>query len=278
MEIEFNHKIVMERKFKDKIDWFSNNYQYEIGGFIIGEITKERILLQDLILPEQQVSSGNIKFEAKNLVKMRKKHGDICLKILGEWHSHNTMGAFWSKTDEDDFINPFSEGRDLSIFIVSSEGKHLIRIELKKPINISINEIPYYVRQSNEIETDCLKDIKENVKERTYTSSYEDFGYLDKQTTIYPPSRKQFKKEINGHILFNNNRIDLINLSWFVGNNLYDEYKQFNPYLRNERTELNNYTLSFEFKNKEQAIKYIKEIRNSLIMAFEEEEDIMGVF
>ena len=83
--VEVNIKVVMERQFKDKIDWLSKNYDKEIAGFITGEIDGEEIVLEDLIIPEQEVGSAHVDIEGKSQVKLRKEFGNKCKKIIGEW-------------------------------------------------------------------------------------------------------------------------------------------------------------------------------------------------
>ncbi len=95
----------------------------EVAGFLTGEIVNGIITLDGLIIPEQKVSGGDVEFEADDLLKLRTSMTDAEWKrVLGHWHSHNSMGCFWSPTD-DELIKQFSKGRKKSIFIVSSTRK-----------------------------------------------------------------------------------------------------------------------------------------------------------
>ena len=99
-------KVTMSQVFFDKINWFVNNYEKEISGWIEGTVDEEGFYLKDLLIPHQDVTSGSVDTEPVDLVKLRKEYKTRCQNIIGHYHSHNTMNAFWSATDET-FIQEF---------------------------------------------------------------------------------------------------------------------------------------------------------------------------
>ena len=138
-------KIEIEKEVEDRINWFTHNYKEEISGWLVGEMTPDLISVKEIIFPYQEVGGASVDTTPQALIKLRKEYGDKCLKIIGHWHSHNTMKSFWSSID-DTFINEYMQQREKGLFIVSSktDGSR-VRLELRKPINISLDELDYKV-------------------------------------------------------------------------------------------------------------------------------------
>lgn len=277
-EIEFDVNIVMKKTFKDKIDWLSSNYDKEIAGFIFGEIKEDGIYLEDLLIPEQEAGGGSVTLQGKELVKLRKEYGDKCKKILGEWHSHNSMGAFWSSTDEDDFIKPFAKPRKVTLFIVSSEGKHLIRMEIRKPFFMSLDKLPYVVEEEedNKLKKLLEKEIKKKVTEEVVTQSsvmggYSGYGRTYGSSSGFPlftkfkNNEKEAKQKLSGMWKFynNGNILEIAELTEEQAGSLEENFKDLEPIIRGG--EYYDYIVEFRFKNKEEAIDGMKEIRTFLI-------------
>lgn len=193
-EVSAQVEIVLKKKFKDKIDYLSTYYNKEIGGFFTGEINKKegRIIIDDLLIPKQEVGCAHVDFCPKDLVGMRKEYGDKCIRILGEWHSHCGMGTFWSSTDDEEMNKKFSEARDISIFMVSSKGEHKIQMIIKNPFNITLDNLPYSIEVDTDIENEMKKEIESKITETTYASK----GYNYTTIEEYDFNEKKLKKEI----------------------------------------------------------------------------------
>jgi len=165
-------EIKIHRKVRDTFEWFISNYDQEVNGWLIGEFKEDCIEIEDIIFPHQEVSGGSAETEGKNLARLRKEYGDKCTKIVGHWHSHNTMGAFWSQTD-DEFIDQHMSTREKCIFIVSGRDRHLVRLEVRKPFKISLNDLPFKVVYNNEgLDEELQKVLKEKIGERKVETSY----------------------------------------------------------------------------------------------------------
>jgi len=154
--------VFMSFTFKNKIDWLSKNYDKEIGGFILGVINTDGVFMEDLLIPKQEVSSASVDFDKKDLIDMRVNNEEKCQRIIGEWHSHNDMEAYWSATDEE-LISQFCEGRDISMFIVSNINKHIIRLEMRNPIKLSLNKLSFAV-YGNPIDEEMKKELEDKIK------------------------------------------------------------------------------------------------------------------
>jgi len=156
--MKMNIKINITPLLLTKLNMLSSNYDVEIGGYITGEIKDGEIYLYNLLIPKQTISKASVEIDSQGQLDLRNRYGDEVKKIVCHWHSHNSMGAFFSSIDEEDMKNVM-EYRDFFIFIVSSRGEHIIRLYLKNPINFNTDDIllePYDIE---------LIKLKEEVEE-----------------------------------------------------------------------------------------------------------------
>lgn len=298
-EVECNIEIVFTKKFKEMMDYFSLNYDKEIAGFIIGEIKDGKIRAEELIFPEQKADSGSVDFSGASLVKLRQTEGDKCLKIIGEWHSHNTMGCFWSSTDVKEFIEPFSRTRDISLFIVSSKGDDLVRIEMNKPFKMSIDKVSYYVEYGKELEEECKKIIEDKVTVSSNVSygrtAWEDWNNWDKdedeQTVLVESDEdvletlrgnleKFCKDKVKAHFTFEDEKtIKIRNISWDIADSLSVAYQNIRNRIEfGDDKNKNECNLYIEFENRGEALSHIKFIKNWLKEAFMEEAEYRAYY
>ncbi len=164
MEVEQTFKIIISKDLNERLDWLVNNYAEEIGAWLVGEVRDGNIYIEDFLVPEQEVTKASVDTDTASLIKLRKEHGDKCLKIIGHWHSHNTMSSYWSSTDET-FIEEFMGPRDFAIFMVSSvRDGHRVRLETKKPIKLKFDECDFEVEYGEKLGKEMEKIIKEKVK------------------------------------------------------------------------------------------------------------------
>jgi hypothetical protein len=161
--------IVMSRELKEKLDYLNTNYPKEVAGYITGKFDRNQIYLKDLLVPEQEVGYSCVDIFGKSTPKVRKEYGDKCKEIICKWHSHHNMGAFWSGSggDEDD-ITQWMGPRDAFLFMVSGKGNHRIRLEMRKPFFLSLDNLPYEVEWNEKIVAEMEKVIKTKLKEPEY--------------------------------------------------------------------------------------------------------------
>ena len=273
-------KVVMKDLFYEKINWFIQNYDMEIGAFIEGKITEDEIILSDLLIPEQEADKGGIEIEGSHLVKLRKEYKNRCKNIIGEWHSHNDMRAFWSATDEE-FIKAFAERKEISVYVVSSKNDgHLVRVEVRNPFFISIDNVGYKVDQKeSKIGKLLQKEIDKKIKEptRTYTSTAKPSFFSIPNMPSKKGKNKEINKQLNQMIKYFNNTkmVEVYNLSWYWSESLKEHFKPFFPRIKQENQE--DFMMEFEFSNKSNAIKGMKEIREYLFGLLLEEDDLKNV-
>lgn len=128
-----------------KLNILSSEYNVEVGGYLTGEIRKGEIYLDGLLIPNQLISSVTVSIHTNNQVELFRKYGKKCKRIIGHWHSHHSMGCGWSQVDERNMSN-IMEYHDLFIFIVSSMGNHKVKMCMKKPFTLEIDDCDLHLR------------------------------------------------------------------------------------------------------------------------------------
>lgn len=289
-EVKFDFKIEIKKEVEDKINWLTKNYSDEIAAFLTGEIKDNTLLIDGLLFYHQDVSSGSVEVEPKNLVKLRKEYGNECIRIIGHWHSHNTMGAFWSHTDHT-FINQYSKTKEICLFLVSSaNSKHRIMLTLNKPFQIRLDNLNYEVPfEDVKLETDLRKVIAEKVTKRPLVQNNWSYGgegingWQDSDTQVNgdlnswedPPKnfneleqKETIQERVREAICYNHKeRLVIVKtLSTMEAEILAEETKAHNPQMKRNGVE---YDILYHVESKRKAITLIKELREHLTESFE---------
>ena len=275
-EVEYAIKIRIKKDVEDKIRWFTHNYKEEISAYLTGEIKGGEVIIDGMLFPHQDVTSGSVDTEGKNLVKMRKEYGDECLRIIGHWHSHNTMGAFWSGTD-DEFIKSYSLTKEICVFFVSStKSRHRVKLVMNKPFEISLDNLDYEIIWNNQkFEKNLRKIIDEKVTKKVYeTDGWEDYkGGLDtaensglESNFVKNYSKVRIKEAIKYSAETGNIYVKNLNLGEAEG--LCTNSKGYNPEVIRDG---GLYEVLYKTNNKQKAIELIREIKLYLEEMFEEE-------
>lgn len=265
-----NVKLVMSKKLKEKLDYLSTDYtKSEIGGFITysdisetdGEVT---IVLDDLLIPPQEAKSSEVDIDGVGQIELRKEYGDRCLKIIGHWHSHHTMGTFFSGTDED-MMKSYAENKTFCLFIVSSKGKHLIRLVLKnKPFEIKIDNVEYEVLSDGTIAQEMEDEIKKKVKEPVVTTT------TTITTKFHSNSSqvKQVKKEIEGRVRYyqhQNHKVKVERIFKYYADLIGEEFKILNPIASKSPQLDNHYDVIVELGDKNKAKEFMVDVKAFLL-------------
>lgn len=262
MEIETEPKIILRQSLKEKLDWFSWYYEQEIGGFLTGEIKDGVIILDDVLIPHQEANGGMVNIDGKGQIALRKEFGDKCERILGEWHSHHSLGCFWSGDDEK-VIEDFSKPRDTTLFIVSSKGEHLVRIEVTKPFKVSINKVNYFVEK--DLNSELAKQLTELINTKVTKKEYETESFDWKKRD------KEEKKRTKMEYIKKHKCIEIYNASEYIKDSLINAYDEHKPKVVTEQIG-DMYTILFYMRSKKQAKRLAKELID-YIKEMEEKED-----
>ena len=270
-------KIEIDKRVDEIINWFANNYEQEISGWLVGGFEKDTIRITEILFPYQEVGGASVDTDAKALIKLRKEYGDKCLKIIGHFHSHNTMGNFWSGTD-DEFISQYMEQRDKAIFLVSSKKNgHRLRLEVRNPISFTMDECDYDVVYDDELgeELQAIIDEKVTVVKPVVTvkggydygyGGYGVYGGLQKGDEIIDMEDEEERANLSGlddidrMIDFNtkDNSVTIRGLSHIQYGQLEDLGKH------TSRMDGGQWSMHFKMRKKKKAMKLIQEVRDFL--------------
>lgn len=185
----------------------------EIGGLmVIDEPTKGGLVVEDIILPEQEVGSASFKMIPKgDWLKELVKSGKM-EKVKGWWHSHRHMGTFYSGTDDDTLEDKWNGESPLTShyavgLVVSLPSSVKAWISYYKPIAMKKAELPVkilYPKPDESIQKQCEAEVKERVKDM--------YSKWNKDTSIRPTAAKSGKvvwsDKDNGKRNFNLDGID----------------------------------------------------------------------
>ena len=119
IEVKYNFKVSITEDVLRKIEVITSDFKEEFSGFLIGKINHSSIEINDIIFPKQTIGATSVDIDAKDVLELRK---DKRWKdLLGMWHSHVSMGTFWSSGEGDEsHIKFLSQEKECSLFIVSS--------------------------------------------------------------------------------------------------------------------------------------------------------------
>jgi len=112
-----------------KIALVMDSVNFEFGGYLIGDIDYDKhiITIEDIYIPKQKVSGAECVFDNNEEAKIINKYSE---KYLGIFHSHNTMGSFFSITDKNVIQEAliFDDTRFVSI-VFSNDIKQFVSTE-----------------------------------------------------------------------------------------------------------------------------------------------------
>jgi len=159
-------KVNVSGKLMHKMNILSSEFRVEVGGYLTGKIVNGELFLDDVLIPNQRISSTSDIISPEHQIALRKQHGDKVKNIVGHWHSHHNMGAFWSATD-----TALHEGimqyKEYFVFIVSSNGQHLAKVCVKKPLSIERDRVGIHMPEFDAIRA----GMKELMSDNSFSSS-----------------------------------------------------------------------------------------------------------
>jgi hypothetical protein len=122
-----------------------HQFKSEIGGqLVVVENEDGDFILKCPVILKQTVSSGNCEMEEEALAvhysKMVGQYGDKIRHCW--WHSHHTMGAFWSGTDDATILEDRTHDFSVSL-VVNLKQEYKLRVQFFYPFeheeNVTLN-------------------------------------------------------------------------------------------------------------------------------------------
>ncbi len=174
-------KIILAEEPAKQIQWFTKNWDKEIGALGIGKLTKGNIIVEKLVFPNQTVNGAHVHFKPSDWEPITKELSMEELgKIIFYWHKHPSGMPGASSTDEEDtfdaFMAPEAERRVFGFLqtapktMNSSEYEFEARICLAKPVRMWTTDVDLVLEIPPE--DDPMKAICEKIIEDRVTIGY----------------------------------------------------------------------------------------------------------
>ena len=181
----------------------------EIGGQMVVVVDDEGdFILENPVILKQEVSGGNCEMEAEALAvhysKMAGKYSDDVRHCW--WHSHHTMGAFWSGTDNSTILENKSKDFTVSL-VVNLKQEYKLRVQFFYPFKHEENVTLNFLEELDAKRNDKLdKEVEELcTKEATAVTTYTNYKPNDKingygqQATLWS---KQDQDEVDDYNMY----------------------------------------------------------------------------
>ena len=159
----------------------------EIGGMSV--VTQDKDgdwWIEDPQIMNQEIASTTCDLDKEDLAKyytqMAVKYKDTNFRFCW-WHSHHTMGAFWSGTDLSS-IDEYGEGEsDLSFaLVVNLKEEYKCRISVWKPLEVHQDvELEIVGKEDVEIPLEIVTEVKAKCRTRSLSSYQTGYSKLPPQ-------------------------------------------------------------------------------------------------
>ena len=174
-ELNKDKKFWIDPDVFDKIIAFAESayrqFKTEIGGqLIIREDKDGDFILEDPVILKQTVAGANCELDEEALAvhysKMAGKHGDNIRHCW--WHSHHTMGAFWSGTDTSTIES--NESKDFTVsLVVNLKKEYKLRVQFFYPFEHHEDVDLNFLSHESIVDKELDSQVKELCSKETYT-------------------------------------------------------------------------------------------------------------
>jgi hypothetical protein len=187
----------IEKRAWDKIIGYAecayDTHKSEIGGMAVVVRDKDDDWeIKHPVILKQEISSGNCELDKDALAdyytRAAKKIGKKADFRFCWWHSHHTMGAFWSSTDLK-AIDEFNEGDFSFALVVNLKEEYKFRVSVWQPFEMHSDE-ELEILGRKRITKTIAKDVEKHCTKETLYSWHRNKKPLkksDKQTDLQLP-------------------------------------------------------------------------------------------
>ena len=157
-----------------------DEYKTEIGGMaLIYKSKKGDWIVDRPCIIKQEVSSTNTALDKNELAKyytkehmfMEKNHKDVEYRFLW-WHSHHTMGAFWSGTDLST-IEEYSDGDVGFALVVNLKEEYKFRVSVWNPVELAEDiDLHKFGEETSGIPKEISKEVKDCCERETQITTW----------------------------------------------------------------------------------------------------------
>jgi hypothetical protein len=195
VEVEIEKvKIILPLPVYYKLMTYTKLVDDEINGLGMVERVGACFRITEIYLLKQKVSKSSCEIDQNSIVELMTKIADEKKNpsnIRLWWHSHNTMGTFWSKTDED--TGKQFAGQEYLVSIVTTHsGEMRARINLYAPIELALDNVSIVIEHDKPAESmieECKKEVEAKVNREVY--KYVGYGYHTEYKGYNEPKDKE---------------------------------------------------------------------------------------
>ena len=190
-----NRKFWISRENWNKVIAYAESayrqYKSEIGGqLVVLEDKDGDYILEDPVILKQEISSGNCELDGEQLAihysKMIGKHGNNVRHCW--WHSHHTMGAFWSGTDDATILSHPANDWTLSL-VVNLKKEYKLRIQFFNPFMHEENVELNFLQEEYDVDDAIDKEVEKLCTKETRVITYGGHGTKVNQGTLWTQPR-----------------------------------------------------------------------------------------
>ena len=168
----------IEKKDWDKVISYAqaawDEHNSEIGGMMV--VVKDEDddwHVQDPVIMKQRISAGNTHLDkeelAKYYTKAAIKYKDNEFRFCW-WHSHHTMGAFWSGTDTST-IDEYSDGDFSFALVVNLKEEYKFRVSVWQPIETHEDVEITILNNERKVSKSIIKEVNKLCSKESYARS-----------------------------------------------------------------------------------------------------------
>ena len=168
----------IEKKDWDKVISYAqaawDEHNSEIGGMmVVVKDTDGDWSIQDPVIMKQRISAGNTHLDkeelAKYYTKAAIKYKDNEFRFCW-WHSHHTMGAFWSGTDTST-IDEYSDGDFSFALVVNLKEEYKFRVSVWQPIETHEDVEITILNNERKVSKSIIKEVNKLCSKESYARS-----------------------------------------------------------------------------------------------------------
>lgn len=119
----------------------------EVGGLIVCDINLPKIIVEDILVPEQEATGADWVADAGKMADLLTpfidKQPEIWTKTKGWWHSHGRIGCHWSPTDDGNIDDLLPVSKILVSIVTNKSMDMKVRVDMVLPngMFLSIDDI-----------------------------------------------------------------------------------------------------------------------------------------
>jgi hypothetical protein len=201
-------KVTIDTTAERRLWAFIRALDTEIGGWGYAKVVGSDLVWHEVFLIPQEVSGSEVDFEATggDTAAVERANADGVLEdpsfVWVSWHSHHTMKAYWSKTDEARIAAMAKAGvRRLLSFVGSHDGSYRLRLDVFDVLahgialkQVSLNDLTLDSSPDDKFMASIHSEIAGNVKQIKTTTF---LGHWPDSSPLTAPRQLDGEPELN---------------------------------------------------------------------------------